>query len=86
MHTIFCTNFTHVFLAHKKTCVKFAVKGNLILKKKSVLITILLVLLVTKLNALFKFKKRAKMLTMTTFKINTNIRLFLMKQPSEKIF
>ena len=26
------------------------------------------------------------MLTMTTFKINTNIRLFLMKQPSEKIF
>jgi len=30
-------------------------------------------------------KKKTKMLTMTNFKINTNIRL-LMKQPSEKIF
>jgi len=60
LQTIFGTNFTHVFLAHKKTFVKFAVKGNLILKRKAVLITILLVLLVTKLNALFKFKKKGK--------------------------
>jgi len=51
-----------------------------ILKRKYFFIEILLVLYiffsVIKLNVLCKLKKKAKMLKMTTFKMNTNIRFF----------
>jgi len=49
------------------------------------LIEILLVLFVIKLNVLVNLKKKSKMSTITTFKINTNIRFFLMKQPTDKV-
>ncbi len=45
-------------------------------KTETVFVKILLVFLVIKLNVLCKLKKNAKMLTMTTFKMNTNIRYF----------
>ncbi len=51
-------------------------------KKELVFIKIFISILVIKLNVLCEFKK---MLIMTSFKMDTNIRFFSMKQPSVKV-